>query len=313
MMTRHPRPRRRLSLVLVLLALACATAPSAGCSKKTTATTTTPANPAVAWADEQPVSSSAVALHIKPPAPWVGVAKPVEARQAALDEAVRVVLFAHEAERRKLQPAAGSAEAVRASLVQKLIADELKARGRVPESISDDEAKAFYEQNRHRFNQPERFQLGDIVVESAELAEKLLGRAAQATNEAFAEMAREHRVDSDPRERSGTYGWVLASGKDERGNQLPMPLFRVARRLVLPGMVGLAQTADGRYHVLRAIATDVDYVPWDKDIMRIKNVMTREIRESLLDALDRSLREQHRIRVDQKALETLTVPAPDTP
>jgi hypothetical protein len=233
-------------------------------------------------------------LHFRPPLP--GQAALPDARKIAVDEAVRVRLFAGEARARGLRaPEAATPAQQTAALNQALIRDEL-ARQRIgAEHISDDEARRFYEANPGRINTVDAVHCYALYTDSAERAEQLYRELSGAGRDAF----------------------VAAGGADvgtirrlDRSANLDM--LRLASTLRAPrAIAGPVRTADNRYLLLYADALEMNVAPFEGTVVaQTKNLISRERERAALDALFQRLRAAKRVAIVQSAVAMLPVPQP---
>lgn len=264
---------------------------------------------AVAKVGDEPVYAREVTVHLRPAQPRVGAAVPVDPRRQALDDAIRVRLFAHEAQRLGTRAPDGPPEVQQAYLVQWLIEREVDRRGIRVESISDDDASRHYEENRELFNKIESVDLAAVTVDDPTLAESLLERAERASTEEFARLAGEFSLDEASRARGGRLTVVDSDGKDPQGNEVEAAIARAGLALRKGGQVGLARGPDGRYHVLRATKVEMKYKPWGEDLVPyLKNVMTYDRQEQALEEMEQRLREDTGIVAYNDVLNRLEVP-----
>ncbi len=264
---------------------------------------------AVARVGDEPVYAREVTVHLRPAQPRVGSAVPMDPRRQALDEAVRVRLFAREAQRQGTQAPDGPPEVQQAHLVQWLIEREVDRRGIRVEAISDDDARRHYEKNRELFNKIESVDLAAVTVDDPALAESLLKRAERASAEEFARLASESSLDEASRARGGRFTTVDSDGKDPQGREVEAAIARVGLGLRKAGQVGLARGSEGRYYVLRGTKVEMEYKPWGGELVPyVKNVMMYERREQALEEMEKRLREDARIVAYHDVLNRLKVP-----
>ncbi len=104
---------------------------------------------------------------------------------------------------------------------QELLLDKL-AEAMV--TVSEEEARRHFEQNRHLYNLPPRVRLRDITVESKENADALIQALRYRKGDNFAELARHFSINPVTRQRGGDMGLVPL-------NDLAPPLQQVVKRL----------------------------------------------------------------------------------
>ncbi len=266
-----------------------------------------PAGKAVARVNGQPVEVEDVVAHLRPPEPWVGVEPPTDPRQLALDEALRVELFAQEAERRSIEVPEGPPAVVEAGFVQGLINRELEnTEGVEPDNISEAEARRYYEGNRGISTAPGRVYLSAVVVDSSEEARRLLRKAEDESDRAFARLAWEHSLH-EPSRASG--GRLTVLNADKPDDEVEDAISGVGYSMVEAGQVGLARVSDGQYYVLRATSLERKQKPWDeKTALLTKNIVAEERQEQILANLEEGLHDNAEVEVNEADLHKLRAP-----
>lgn len=265
-------------------ALACGVL-VAGC--QTPAAAVSPGDAVIARIDGQPILASEVRLHLRAPPPRVGTKVAIDPRRSALDDAIRVRLFAREGRRLGIV-AKGAPALVQATLVRGVIAAATSGQELRGDGISDEEARAFYERDPERFNRPTEVRIAAVTVDSERGAEDLLVKASTASEAEFRAL-----------------GGVDLGVVDEHGAGVDPPIGATALWLKHVGAVGIARGSDDRYNVLRATEVKLVLKPWTADAMRVKNVLAGERRDEVLNRLDDRLRKGASIEIDEAALASL--------
>lgn len=267
-----------------------------------------PASETIARVDGRTVDVGDVVAHLRPPEPWVGARPPADPRRLALDEAVRVELFAQEATRRAIDPPEGPPAVVEAALVQGLISRELKdAGGTETGDVSEADVRRYFEDHREISTAPGTVDLSTVVVESAEEARRLLRQAAGMSDREFAQMVREHSSHEPSRSAGGRLTVLEA---DEPDDEVEDAISGVGYSMLEDGQVGLARASDGRYHVLRASNVERKQRPWDEEAALLtKNLMVEKRQEQILSALEERLRDGAEVEADERDLLKLRAPS----
>jgi hypothetical protein len=227
----------------------------------------------VACVDGQPVSAAEV-TEVRGAAP-----------AAALDQAVRIRLFASEAARRGLDAGGGPPARQRAVLYQALVRDEAAKQGATPEQVSEDEARAYYAAHPGEFNK-----ITQTFVDAVMFDDEAAARAAQASGDAAFAGAVE-------------IGEIHADGVDPA-------LTRAGNDLRAEGAIGgPVQLGDGRWALVRALQVVFEPKPFDALMARtVENSIAHQRELAALDALAATLRAAHRVETFPDELSFVTAP-----
>lgn len=242
-----------------------------------------------------------------------------ERRKQLLDEMIEVELLAQEAERRGLDR-----EPKTRLRVQRILQDEVRERllRELPkaEELPEREVRAYYDQHRDEFREPERRRVLHIALGTRALAETVAREAQNASGEKWAELARRHSLDRRGTEADGAVelagdlGLVSAPGEPRGDNPLvPEALRKAVFELKEVGEVTREPVfAEGAYHVVRlggvSAARDRSYVEAER-IVRLELLRAKLLeREARLEA---ELRERFEVKVDENAVRALQA-APST-
>lgn len=272
------------SLVVVVLIVAGCRREAAPCERRAD-------HSVVACVDARPVTVAEVSEHLRPLSPVDGSASLGSPRQAALEAALRVRVFADEARRRGLAGGGDGRDArSRAVLHQALVRDEVARAHAGPDDVPLDEARRYYETRPGEFNK-----IPAVYV-----------RAIYRRDPAAAEAAyREVRaLDDDGFEAAGgvDLGEAHAEGFD--------PLVRrLANDLRAAGDVkGPVATSDGRWVILRAIRVELQPRPFEDAARDVQHALAQRRERAALDALYAKLAPTHRIEVFDDELARLPDP-----
>ena len=136
---------------------------------------------------------------------------------------------------------------------QYLLLDEAAAMRDLPD-VSEDQLKAYYEQNKSRYVQAGRHRLTHILIDSPqhsetdrERAEALAAQAA-AQPDSFAELAQEHSDDGGTASDGGVLGWISPGA-------FPPELEDYAFALKEGEVSGVVESSDG-FHIFKAIEVE---------------------------------------------------------
>jgi len=124
----------------------------------------------------------------------------------------------------------------------------IRARIGSPGAISADDVRVYYEQNRARFESPERYQIWRILYKTREAAQAAL-RALKSnpTPKAFSEFARNDSQDRGTSLRGGNLGFVTADGTSSEPGLRVDPAVMRAVQAVQDGDLVPAPVEEGPY------------------------------------------------------------------
>lgn len=130
------------------------------------------------------------------------------------------LLAVEEARRRGVEKLPATRDRIRDALRQAMETELREAAN----SVSPDEIKSYYDQNKHRFNTPRRLKLWRILVRDESAAKQVLAEVKPEelkSTEKWNKSAREASIDKSTHMRDGDLGFVLPDGQTE------MPQLRV--------------------------------------------------------------------------------------
>lgn len=259
-----------------------------------------PGKEVIATVDGEPVYGVDLGPHVRPQRPWVGVTPPDDPVDSALRDAVMIRLIVAEARRQGLQPTRGSKRSVAdGQLVQALIDSEVERMGLGPESISAAQCRAFFESHRDELSQFRGAIVSAIVVTDLQFAKKLLAEGATATTEEFQALVAQHSVDATSKAKGGVVAEVDATAEN-----IPLEVAKVVVSTKRDGDVGLADTKDGRYWVIRVTSVRLEEPQWNAAMEhRIRQLLIAEQRGEVMRQLEARLRPEATISINEEALD----------
>jgi hypothetical protein len=259
-----------------------------------------PGQEIVATVDQEPVYAVDVGPHVRPQRPWVGPTAPIDPVDSALRDAIVIRLVAAEARRQGLAPPNnGERSIVDGQLVQALINKELAAKGLGAHSITAEQARTFFDAHRADLSQFRGASVSAVVVTDLGTAKRVLAAAATASAEQFKALVDQHSVDAASKARAGHAAVV-----DAAADNLPLDVARVVVSTKRDGDVGLADTRDGRFWVVRVSAVRLDLADWNAAMEhRIRQLLLSEQRGTVLADLESRLRPAAEVEIDQRALD----------
>jgi peptidyl-prolyl cis-trans isomerase C len=191
------------------------------------------------------------------------------------DVVVRELVLAGGAENRKLakeQPWEHQTKRVLSSATLR------RLRGGLPsaDAIPAEDVKKFYEDNRSRFDSPERVNVWRILCKTRDEAEAVLAAAKrEPTIPKFNDLAREHSIDKATNFRGGNLGFLAADGtSNEAGLKVDLAVVQAASQVKDGELVAHPIPEGGNFAVVWRRAT----VPANK---RSLEESTAQIRTTL--------------------------------
>jgi hypothetical protein len=272
------------------------------------AASTDVAQEVIATVDGDPIYGVEVGQHVRPQAPWIGPNQPLDAVDSALRDAIIVRLLAAEARRRGLPAERGPRSVADASLATGLVDKELSTRGITAGSLTKAEIRAFFEDNRDRLAHFRGARVDVIVLTDRRLAEKLVATVTTANDEQFRQLVRQHSTDLVSRAADGFLAEV-----DEAPEEIPVAVARIVVATRHDGDVGLADTADGRFWVVRVTDVRLDAEKWSADIeRRVRQLLFHEKRGKVIAELEAKLKPRATIEINREALARFRAQALDS-
>lgn len=236
-------------------------------------------------------------------------------RRAFLDQVlVPEALEALGAEADKLGeklPTSRAVERVRSQAMVRAV----RARVGAAAAISAEDVQKYYDDNRARYDTPERLQLWRILCKTRDDAQAVLDAAKKdPTPKAFGELARDHSVDKASNLRAGNLGFINPDGtSSEPGLRVDVSIVRAAHA-VRDGDFVAAPVAEGEYFsvvwrrgTLAATRRTVDEVA-----AQIRDTLWKARVKEATDALVASLRKAKLRDLNDAPIDTLgTTPEPE--
>ena len=154
----------------------------------------------------------------------------------------------------------------------------LRAAAPPASEIPTTEVQAYYDENRARYDAPERIQVWRILCSTRADAESVLAAAvATPTPKQFVELAREHSKDKATYLRGGNLGFLTADGvSNEPGLQVDPAIVRAAQA-VRDGEFVSAPVVEGAYFA----------VVWRRGTIAASQLSIKQVAPQIRDALSK--------------------------
>lgn len=181
------------------------------------------------------------------------------------------------------------------TLVSLLLQKEVEEKA----SVSEEEVKAFFEENEAKFRIGTELKASHILVETEEEAKQLLDRINNG--ESFEKLAKEHSMDKGSAEKGGDLGYF------GRGKMVP-EFERALTSLKVGELGGPVKTRFG-YHVVKL--TDLkEGAPanYEQSKESIYKQLVNVKRKQLFDSYIEKLKSAGNVEIDQEALRSVRLP-----
>jgi peptidyl-prolyl cis-trans isomerase C len=221
---------------------------------------------------------------------------PREIRTRFVEEAlVPELLYAEEARARNVAARATVWDRVR-ELLRQAIENQIREQIATQDRVTDAEVRAYYEQNRERFETPRRIRLWRILVADEALARRILDEAKGTGGpKRWTEHARQHSLDKATAMRDGDVGFVRPDGRTDTPRlEVPAALFAAAEKVKDGELVPEPVALDGRFAVVwRRGSLPAVNRALEQEARSIRQILARQKVESrrseLLDKLQKEL------------------------
>ncbi len=302
--------------LLLLLFGACSTADGKGGSKAAESTDI------LAKVDDVVITVQEFEELINRKAPYVRARyNSVDARKEFLDSLVRTEVLAKEAKARGFDKHPDVVRATKQVMIQKLMKEEFEDRIK-PESVTDAEMKAYYDQNQPEFNKPEQIRVSAVITRSKATADTVgkLARSEEGrSNQGFRDLVDKYSSDADSKARGGDLRYF-----DRTTKEYPREVVEAAFGLPQLGDVAGPVAAKGQFYVLKqtgrrpAVTRSFDEVK-----RQIQNQLYRQKRVDAQEQFIAKLKKDAKIEVYDSVLKKIQVdkrhgtaemaPSPDLP
>jgi PPIC-type PPIASE domain len=225
----------------------------------------------------------------------------LEQKKEFLDSMIRFEILAKEAMRRGLDKDPEVVRVMKEVMIQKLVKDEFD-RTLTPDSITDDEMKAYYDANLTEYQKPEEVRVSAIILKSKGQATRVATEAqgdAGKTNKGFRDLVERYSQDADSKLRGGDLRYLSQGTTD-----VPRPVVDAAFALANIGDVsGPIDAGKGTWYILKETAHRKAMTRSFEDARaQIRNQLYRDKRVSAQKSFLDGLRQKAKIAVFDDAL-----------
>jgi parvulin-like peptidyl-prolyl isomerase len=233
----------------------------------------------------------------------------VEAKQAVVDDLVRIEVLAQKARQEGYLERPEIRQSVDRLLAEQYWRDQTEAL--TPPVVTEAEARAYYDEHRADFTPPRRARGAVIVLrwkskaaeaERAEVraqAERIVAEAKGANQGAFASLVAAHSDDPETRRAGGDTGFVVEGTTVFR---FEPPVVEALFKIDQVGGVASVETGRGIYILRLAAAEGGTTTPFEQVDTSIRTRLTAERKKKLQEERYAALRRQLDIAIDLDAL-----------
>jgi peptidyl-prolyl cis-trans isomerase C len=243
-----------------------------------------------------------------------------ERRKQLLQEMIDAELLATEARKRGLDKQPEVEERTRQLLRDELLRD-LRRGVTPPGQLPDAEVRAYYEEHKQEFDEPERRRVAVIAFDDQARATQVLAKAKTASAADWGKLVKEHSVDKEARvgataalELAGDLGITTAPGVTRGENaRVPAEVRRVAFTLGAIGDVAPEVVRDGaRVYIVKLTGkTEARRRSYADAERNIRITLVQKKLDAAEKQLETELRQRFPVKVDDAALAEVKLPAPD--
>jgi peptidyl-prolyl cis-trans isomerase C len=190
----------------------------------------------------------------------------------------------------------------------------LRATFKSPTAIPMEDVKKYYEENRSRFESPERVNLWRILCKTREEAESVLASAKRELSiPKYNELARDHSIDKATNLRGGNLGFIAPDGaSNEAGVRVDPGLVKAAASVKDGELVPQPVPEGAAFAVLwRRSTVPATKRTLDEATAQIRTTLFRERTEAGEKKLIEELRAKNVRDVDADLLKIIEFPALD--
>lgn len=240
-----------------------------------------------------------------------------ERRRDLLNEMIDFELLAIEAKRRGLDKVPETQEAVRQVMRDAMLVEARRGLP-APAEIPVAEVRAYYDQNRDEFNEPERRRVSAIVLKDGKEAAKILPEAKKATAMEWGKLVQRYAdapmkpSANRPLETFGELG-IVGPPADKRGDSPKVPEAVRAAVFEIQGDVGAVLDrvveADGAFYIVKLAGKSSAHERTFQEAERgIRGILLQKKLEDSEQQLTDSLRKQFPVSIDDAALSQVHAP-----
>lgn len=232
-----------------------------------------------------------------------------ERKKKLLEEMVDLHLLANEARSQGLDRDPETQERVRQVLRDEMLR-RVAAKVPAPETVSERDARAYYEDHREEFTSPERRRVAVVELNNRGDAEKLLPKALAATPSEWGALVKSHgpsasELGAEAPELAGDLGFVTAPGEKRGQNaRIPEAVRQAAFEIEAVGKVHSKVISVGERHfIVRLVSkNDAGRRSFEEAERSVRIRVTEDRLRNAEKAYETELAQKYPLRIDETAL-----------
>jgi peptidyl-prolyl cis-trans isomerase C len=222
-----------------------------------------------------------------------------EGKERFLEEMIKRDLIYNQAKKMRLQNDKEYIEKLKEFEKMTLVALLLKKEIEDKVQVTEDEARALFDENQDKFTIGSQLRASHILVETEDEAKNIHDRITKG--EDFAKLAKELSKDQGSAAKGGDLGYF--------GRGRMVPEFERAAMSLKPGEVSSPVRSRFGYHIIKL--TDIkkgDQASFDQSKAAIQKQLQGQKQKALLDTFIEKLRAERKITKNEELIEAISLP-----
>lgn len=222
-----------------------------------------------------------------------------EGKERFLEEMIKRDLIYNQAKKMRLQNDKEYIEKLKEFEKMTLVALLLKKEIEDKVQVTEDEARALFDENQDKFTIGTQLRASHILVETEDEAKNIHDRITKG--EDFAKLAKELSKDQGSAAKGGDLGYF--------GRGRMVPEFERAAMSLKPGEVSSPVRSRFGYHIIKL--TDIkkgDQASFDQSKAAIQKQLQGQKQKALLDTFIEKLRAESKITKNEELIEAISLP-----
>ncbi|UCH45960.1 MAG: peptidylprolyl isomerase [Nitrospiraceae bacterium] len=281
--------------VLITLTLIITLSIIVGCSQNST-----PEGPVLVTVGKSAITEKDFMTQVSRVPDWAREQfKGKEGKERFLEEMIKRDLIYNQAKKMRLQNDKEYIEKLKEFEKMTLVALLLKKEIEDKVQVTEDEARALFDENQDKFTIGTQLRASHILVETEDEAKNIHDRITKG--EDFAKLAKELSKDQGSAAKGGDLGYF--------GRGRMVPEFERAAMSLKPGEVSSPVRSRFGYHIIKL--TDIkkgDQASFDQSKAAIQKQLQGQKQKALLDTFIEKLRAESKITKNEELIEAISLP-----